>query len=150
MTGFDAWMYQRMIEDSPEAVIVADADGRIQFWNAAASFIFGFTAEEALGETLDLIIPDPQRARHWAAYRQVMLSGETRYGRDLLAVPVMRKDGTRLSVEFHVVLLRNDDGRIAANRRVPRDVTARWQRERALIQRVRDLTSELAQSTSST
>jgi PAS domain S-box-containing protein len=144
MTLFEPWMYQRMVDDSPEAVIVADADGVIRFWNAAATVVFGFAQPEAVGRTLDLIVPEAQRARHWAGYQQVMRTGETRYGRELLAVPAMRKDGVRISVEFHVVLLRDDAGRLAGIAAFLRDVTARWQRERALTQRVRELESRVS------
>jgi PAS domain S-box-containing protein len=145
MSVFEQWMYQRMVDDSPEAVIVADADGMIRFWNTAAMEVFGHTESEALGQTLDLIVPEAQRSRHWAGYHQVMRTGETRYGRDLLAVPAMRKDGVRISVEFHVVLLRDSAGALVGVAAFLRDVTARWQRERALANRVRELESELAQ-----
>jgi PAS domain S-box-containing protein len=142
-------MYQRMVDDAPVAVIVADAEGSIRFWNAAASEIFGFTQSEALDHTLDLIVPEAQRARHWAGYRNVMQTGETRYGRQQLAVPAMRKDGSRISVEFHVVLLRDDAGKLVGIAAFLRDVTDRWQRERALTQRVRELESELVEPLSS-
>jgi PAS domain S-box-containing protein len=143
MTEFQPWMYQRIIDDSPEAVIVADAEGIIRYWNAAAGALFGYTQAEALGHKLDLIIPEPQRARHWAGYERVMQSGETRYGRDLLAVPAVRKDGARVSIEFHIVQLRDNAGRLTAIAALLRDVTERWQRDRAQAQRLRELESRL-------
>ena len=136
---FEEWMYQRMIDDSPVAVIVADAQGNIRFWNTAAAEIFGHTDTEAIGRSLDLIIPEPQRDRHWTGFHQVMRTGETRYGRGLLAVPAVRKDGGRISVEFHVVLLRDDGGSLVGIAAFLRDVTERWQRERAMAQRIREL-----------
>jgi PAS domain S-box-containing protein len=78
-----------------------------------------------------------------------MQTGETRYGRQQLAVPAMRKDGSRISVEFHVVLLRDDAGKLVGIASFLRDVTDRWQRERALTQRVRELESELVEPLSS-
>lgn len=144
MTLIEPWMYQQMIDDSPEVVIVADTEGLIRFWNAAATELFGHSATEAIGQSLDVIIPEAQRARHWAGYQRVMQSGETRYGRELLAVPAVRKDGSRISVEFHIVLLRDDAGRLAGIAAFLRDVTARWQRERALAQRVRELECQTA------
>jgi PAS domain S-box-containing protein len=145
MHGLGSSMYQAIVEQSPEAIVVADPDGRIQFWNRAAEDIFGFPAAEALGHSLDLIIPEPQRERHWAGYRAVMRSGQTRYGRDLLAVPAMRKDGARISVEFYVVLLRDDDtGQIAGIAALIREVTAHWQRDRELQQRLRALEAQVA------
>lgn len=143
MTQFEPWMYQRMVDHSPVAVIVADPEGVIRFWNAAATEVFGFTQSEALDRTLDLIVPVPQRARHWAGYQNVMQTGQTRYGRQQLAVPAMRKDGSRISVEFHVVLLRDDTERLVGIAAFLRDVTDRWQRERELTQRLRELESEL-------
>ena len=137
-------MYQRIVEHSPEAIVVADPDGLIQFWNHAAEAIFGYPATEALGHSLDLIIPEPQRERHWSGYRAVMRSGQTRYGRDLLAVPAVRKDGARISVEFYVVLLRDDTGQIAGIAALIREVTARWQRDRDLQQRLRALEAQAA------
>ena len=145
MTQFEPWMYQRMVDDSPIAVIVADPEGVIRFWNAAATEVFGFTQSEALDQTLDLIVPEPQRARHWAGYQNVMQTGQTRYGRQQLAVPAMRKDGSRISVEFHVVLLHDDAERLVGIAALLRDVTHRWQRERALTQRVRELEAKLVE-----
>jgi PAS domain S-box-containing protein len=133
------WLYRRIVEESPEAIVVADTAGVIQFWNPSAETIFGFSAEEAVGHSLDLIIPEPQRERHWAGYHAVMRTGETRYGRELLAVPAVRKDGTRISVEFYVVLLRNESGAIRGIAALVRDVSARWQRDRELQQRLRAL-----------
>jgi PAS domain S-box-containing protein len=139
MHAVGSTLYQRIVEQSPEAIVVADRDGLIQFWNRAAEDIFGYVAAEALGHSLDLIIPEPQRERHWAGYHAVMRSGQTRYGRDLLAVPAVRKDGARISVEFYVVLLPDDTGQIAGIAALIRDVTAHWQRDRELQQRLRAL-----------
>jgi PAS domain S-box-containing protein len=84
----------RLLKDMPDALIVADADGIIRFWNAGAERIFGFTAAEAIGQSLDLITPENLRARHWDGYRRTMQTGETKYGAgDLLSVPALRKDG---------------------------------------------------------
>lgn len=135
-------MYQRIVDASPEAVVVADTDGRIRFWNSSAEIVFGYTAGEAVGQSLDLIIPEPQRERHWTGYRAVMQSGQTRYGRDLLAVPAIRKDGARISVEFYVVLLRDETDEIVGIAALIRDVTAHWQREREMQQRLRALEAE--------
>jgi PAS domain S-box-containing protein len=114
-----------------EAVVVSDRNGVIVFWNHAAEEMFGYSAAEATGQSLDLIIPEPFRASHWAGYQAVMSSGVTRYGRDLLAVPAMRKDNRRISLEFSIVLLRDDGGEVAGAAAIIRDVTARWERERA-------------------
>jgi PAS domain S-box-containing protein len=117
-----------------DAIVFADREGVIHFWNPGAERIFGFTAEEAIGRSLDLIIPEPQRARHWDGFRRVMKTGESRYGGgDVLAVPGLRKDGARISLEFSIVLLRSAaDGRPEGMAAVLRDVTARFQELRTL------------------
>ncbi len=98
----DDAIYRTVLEESPEAVVFADRDGIIRFWNRGATELFGHTAEETIGQRMDMIIPENLRARHWEGYERVMVQGEpSRYGRrDMLKVPALRKDGTRVSVEF--------------------------------------------------
>lgn len=135
---------REIMEGTPDAVIVADREGVIRFWNAGAAAMFGYSAEQALGRSLDLVIPERQRERHWEGYRRVMATGVTRYGQgDLLAVPALRSDGSRISVEFTIVLLRGD-GQPAGAAAVMRDVTERWQRERALRERLAALEAAAA------
>jgi len=123
----------RLVACCPEAVIYADAVGRIRFWNAAASRIFGFAEEEALGASLDLIIPERLRARHWQGYDEVMRGRGSRYGEgDLLAVPARHKDGRQISVEFTILPLRDDSGALLGITAFLRDVTARFEEMRAL------------------
>jgi PAS domain S-box-containing protein len=124
---------EKLIESAGDAIVAADTEGRIILWNAAAERIFGYAKSEALGNTLDLIIPERLRERHWTGYRQVMQTGKTRYGTELLRVPAAHKDGRRLSIAFTVTLL---DGGIAA---FMRDETARWNEERALRERIKEL-----------
>jgi PAS domain S-box-containing protein len=131
MTPTSSTLAERIVAGMSEAVIVSDPQGVIILWNHGAEAMFGYAAAEALGQSLDLIIPERFRARHWDGYRTVMSTGVTRYGRELLAVPAIRKDGTRLSIEFSLALLRDDDGAIAGAAAIVRDVTARWERERA-------------------
>ncbi len=120
-----------------DAIIAADEQGLIQFWNPGAERMFGFSATEAVGQSLDLIIPPQLRDRHWQGYRDVMKSGQSRYGQgDVLAVPGMRKDGTRISLEFTIVPLRAADGRWTGLGAVLRDVTARFEELRALREKV--------------
>ncbi|HEX2135302.1 MAG TPA: PAS domain S-box protein [Microvirga sp.] len=120
-----------------DAVIATDREGVIQVWNPGAERIFGYRAEEALGRSLDLIIPEPLRARHWEGFRQVMSTGQSRYGTgDLLSVPGIRKDGRRISLEFTIVPLAGDEGGIAGIAAVMRDVTRRFEEIRSLKQRL--------------
>jgi PAS domain S-box-containing protein len=141
MTGRDGqdWVFRAIVDGAPEAIIAADPQGVIRLWNAGAEAIFGYQAAEALGRTLNLIIPERYRERHWAGYRGVMETGTTGYGGRLLAVPAVRKDGARMSIEFHVVVLRDPSGAVAGVAAIVRDVTEHWERERALRQRIQEL-----------
>ena len=123
----------RFVCDCPDAIIYADAQGRIRFWNGAATRIFGFTEAEALGESLDLIVPDRLRARHWQGYEHVMTGGESRYGAgDLLAVPARHKDGRQISIEFTILALHDNTGAMLGIAAFLRDATARFEEVRAL------------------
>jgi len=116
-----------------DAIVYADREGVIRFWNPGAERLFGFVAAEAEGRSLDLIIPEPQRARHWAGFHKVMESGESRYGHgDLLAVPGLRRDGSRISIEFTIVPVHAEDGRMEGMIAILRDVTRRFEEMRAL------------------
>ena len=126
------WLAAAVVRESPEAMVVADPEGIIRLWNGGAERVFGHSAAEALGSSLDLIIPERQRARHWQGYARTMATGQTRYGDQLLAVPATHRDGRRLSIEFSVALLRDTEGRIAGISAVIRDVTERRAAERAL------------------
>jgi PAS domain S-box-containing protein len=122
-----------LVAGMPEAIIYADAAGLIQVWNAGAVRMFGFAEQEALGRSLDIIIPPNLQERHWHGYRETMRTGQTRYGEgQLLSVPAVRKDGTRLSVEFTIVPFTGDDGRMVGIAAIMRDATARFEELRAL------------------
>lgn len=135
---------QRIVADAADAVIFADRDGIIRLWNSGAEAMFGYKSEEAIGQSLDLIIPERLRERHWEGYHRVMATGVTRYGRnDLLAVPAVRRDGERISLEFTVSLIRNDAGELQGIAAILRDVTARWQEDRATKQRLTELETKV-------
>lgn len=124
---------EAVLHTTADAIIATDADGTVTFWNPGATRIFGFTAEEAAGQSIDLIIPENLRARHWEGFRRVMATGESRYGEgDLLAVPAMTKDGRRISIEFTIAMLRDAAGRLAGTVAILRDVTARFEEMRRL------------------
>ena len=138
-TGSLGGLYQQIIEGAQDAIVFADPDGIIRLWNSGAEAIFGYSAEEALGQTLDLIVPEKMRERHWEGYRKVMDIGVTKYGSDILAVPALRKDDSRLSVEFTIVLLKDDTGKPQGTAAIMRDMTERWQREKELKKRLAEL-----------
>jgi PAS domain S-box-containing protein len=123
----------RLVADSPDAIVYADADGHIRYWNAAATRIFGFAESEALGARLDLIIPERLRGRHWEGYGKVMGGGESRYADGaLLAVPALHKDGHQISIEFTILPLRDAVGALRGIAAFLRDATVRFEEMRAL------------------
>jgi PAS domain S-box-containing protein len=138
-------IHRRIVSDASDAIVFADASGRIRLWNAGAESIFGYAASEALGQSLDLIVPEKQRARHWDGYHRVMETGASRYGaRDRLSVPALRKDGSRVSIEFTIVLVLGGDGKPAGIAAILRDVSESWNRERELRARIRELEAKRA------
>jgi PAS domain S-box-containing protein len=127
-----------------DAVVVTDAAGAIVLWNPAAERMFGYTEGEALGASLDLIIPERLRKRHWDGYHQTLRTGETKYGTTLLRVPAAHRDGSALSIAFTVAMLHDADGRPSAVAAVIRDETSRFNEDRALRKRLAELEAQLA------
>jgi len=126
---------------SADAVVATDRAGVIRTWNPGAERIFGHREGEALGQSLDVIIPERLRARHWDGFRQVIETGESRYGAgDLLSVPSIRRDGQRISVEFTIVPLKDEQGQMTGMAAVMRDVTKRFDEMKALRQKLSEAT----------
>ena len=130
---------QQILSLAPDAILFADREGIIRLWNQGAERIFGCPAEEAIGQSLDLIIPEKLRVRHWDGYHKTMATGETRYGTDMLAVPAMHHDGSRISTEFTIVLLRDESGQPLGVAAILRDVTAQRQKEKEMQDRIAEL-----------
>ncbi len=132
--------YRRLANESPDAIIYADTSGMIQFWNHGAERIFGFEAAEVYGKSLNIIIPENLRKRHWDAYAETMRTGRTRYGSgDVLAVPGLRKDGLHLSIEFTILPFRDREGRMLGVAAILRDVTKRFEETQRLREEVATL-----------
>ena len=127
-----------------DAVMVCDAQGAIVLWNPACERMFGHTEAEALGQSMDLIIPERLRKRHWEGYDKTMSTGITKYGTDVLRVPAVDKAGNSLSIAFTVAMLHTPDGKVSAIASIIRDETSRFAEERALKKRVADLETQLA------
>ena len=135
--------YQQLVEMIGDAVVVADASGEINLWNPAAERLFGFTQAQALGKSLDLIIPERLRERHWAGYEKTMASGETRYAHDVLRVPAVHKDGRALSIAFTVGLLYGPQREVKGIVAVIRDETTLFVEERNLHKRLTELETNM-------
>jgi PAS domain S-box-containing protein len=130
-------LIEAVLGTTSDAIIATDADGCIIFWNPGATRIFGFTPEEAVGNSLDLIIPENLRERHWAGYNRVMATGQSHYGQgELLSVPGLTKDGRRISVEFTIVLLHDGGNMPVGIAAILRDVTKRFEDSRELKRQI--------------
>jgi len=137
-----AIQHAQLIEAIGDAIVVADVNGAITLWNPAAERMFGFTRDEAMGQSLDLIIPQRLQQRHWDGYHKTMETGLTRYGHDLLRVPATHKDGRTLSIAFTVALLYSEQHAVTGIAAVIRDETQRFQEERSLRKRLAELEAE--------
>jgi PAS domain S-box-containing protein len=123
----------RLVSGMSDAIVYADAEGVIRLWNRGATRIFGFAETEALGCSLDIVIPEGLRERHWQGYRATMRTGQSRYGDgQILSVPAVRKDGARISVEFTIVPFTDDSGQMIGIAAIMRDTTAQFEELRAL------------------
>jgi len=136
-------IYQQIVDFAQDAILFADRDGNIRVWNSGAETIFGYTSEEAIGKSLDLIVPEKLRERHWEGYQRVMETGQSRYGSELLKVPAIRKDGSTISVEFTILLVRNHQNEIIGTAAIIRDVTEGWKQEKELKQKLKFLEDQL-------
>ncbi len=131
--SFEDTLAKAVLSTRSDAIVASDEKGAITFWNSGAERIFGFAPEEALGQSLDIIIPEQLRERHWVGYREVMGGRKSRYGEgDILAVPAIRKDGSRISVEFTIAPMYDAGGKMTGMASILRDVTKRFEELRAL------------------
>jgi PAS domain S-box-containing protein len=138
--GASGELARAIMQTPSEAIIATDQDGLITFWNPGAERIFGHPAAEALGQSLDIIIPERLRAAHWKGFSDVIRTGESRYGAgEVLSVPGIRRDGERISLDFTIVILNGADGSIVGMAAILRDVTARFEELKGLRRRLREL-----------
>ena len=133
-------VFTALCEDAPDAILFADLEGKIRFWNAGAIATFGYSAAEAIGQSLDLIIPEKLRQRHWDGYHQVMASGQSKYGSQLLSVPALHKEKDRkLFSDFSIIMIKDDAGQLLGIAAIMRDSTAQKAREKELRERIKEL-----------
>jgi PAS domain S-box-containing protein len=125
--------YRTLAREAPDAIVYADAAGRIAFWNKGAERIFGFSEADAIGKSLDIIIPENLQKRHWDGFAETVRTGKTRYGTgDVLAVPAVRKGGALISIEFTILPFFDRTGRILGIAAILRDVTKRFEEMKVL------------------
>lgn len=113
-----------LLHELPDAVIYSDRDGLVRYWNAGAERIFGFTAAEAMGQSLDIIIPERLRERHWQGYRHMMETGQSAHGpEEVLSVPAVTKTGESRSIQFTLAPVLDAAGQVESIAAVLRDGT---------------------------
>ena len=132
-------LFQAIVEQAPDAIIFADRDGAIRVWNRGAEAVFGYSAAEVLGNSLDVIIPERLRRAHWEGFRRAIDTGQTKYGNRVLTTRSVHKDGTRLYVDLSFGLVRDGAGAVAGALAIGRDCTARYLSDGALRARVAEL-----------
>lgn len=135
--------FESLVNALGDAVCVCDKAGTITFWNPGAERMFGFSKAEAEGASLDIIIPEKQRKRHWDGYFVTMETGVTKYGNDVLRVPALTKSGETISIAFTVAMLFGEDGRPNAIASVMRDETDKFNKDRALRKRLAELEAQV-------
>lgn len=139
--SFSDTVTEAVLSTNSDAIIAADQEGIIRFWNPGAERIFRYASGWAIGQSLDIIIPERLRKRHWEGYYRVIKSGESRYGHgDILAVPGIAKGGAGVSVEFTIVPLRDGTDRLIGLAAIMRDVTKRFEEIRLLKQKLAEAT----------
>lgn len=145
--NFSTGLTDALLNSASDAIIATNREGVVTFWNPGATRIFGFSSDEAIGQSLDFIIPENLRARHWEGYRHTMATGESRYGTgDLLSVPALTKSGTRISVEFTIVMLRDERGLPDGTVAVLRDITKGFIEKLALRRELAELRRTASQA----
>ena len=128
-----------LVEQAPDAMIFADGDGVIRVWNEAASRVFGHASEAALGQSLDLIIPEQFREAHWKGFDRALEDGRTKYEGKALPTRSVRADGETIYVELSFAIIRDDDGEVIGSLAQARDITERREQERATRARLKEL-----------
>ncbi|HEX5369540.1 MAG TPA: PAS domain S-box protein [Dehalococcoidia bacterium] len=133
-------------DQAPDAVIFAGKDGVIRAWNAAATRIFGFDSSEALGQSLDLIIPEQFREAHWTGFERALAAGSTKYSGKALPTRSQRKDGATIYVELSFAIIHDDSNQVIGALAHARDISERWAQDREQRRRLRDLEAKLNQA----
>jgi PAS domain S-box-containing protein len=135
-----------LLDQSPDAVIFAGRDGVIQEWNAAAEAVFGFARDEAVGQSLDLIVPERSREAHWTGFDRALADGDTKYRGKALPTRALRKNAADIYVELTFAIVKDAGGAVIGALAHARDISERWERERQQRRRLQELEQQLGQA----
>jgi PAS domain S-box-containing protein len=119
----DAGLLRSVLEGLSDALVLADTAGVIRFWNAAAERIFGYPRAQALGQSLNLLIPERFRPAHDAGFARAVETGALRSGTRVLRTRSNHRDGRRLYVDFTFAVLKDAAGHVFAVQALARDAT---------------------------
>ncbi len=131
-----------LLDQAPDAVIFAGADGLISYWNEAAERVFGFSAGKAVGQSLDLIIPEQFREAHWKGFDHALKQGDTKYRGEALATRAVRADGETIYVELSFAIAKDRNGKVIGALAMARDITVRFNRDREMRRKLRELEAQ--------
>lgn len=125
----------------PEAVIFCDLEGVVRVWNGGAEKVFGWTAEEAIGQSLDMIIPERMRKAHWDGFNQAIARGGVKPGRTSMITRSLHKTEESIYIDMSFEMVRNEAGDMLGSLAVVRDATKRFTEEKALRKQLAELTA---------
>ena len=123
--------FAALFDQAPVSLVLADREGRIVAWNRASEALFGFSAGDVLGQSLDVIVPEHLRDAHWKGYDRSLASGETKYVGQVMTTRAVHKDGRRLYVDFSFSMLKDEHGQVIGALAAGRDGTERFLAQRA-------------------
>ena len=132
-------VFRRIVEQTTDAIIFADREGLIRIWNQGAESVFGFPAGEVLGKSLDVIIPEELRKKHWEGYGKAIETGRTRLGSRVLTTRSCHKDGSRLYVDLSFAVIVDDSGHAEGTLAIGRNVTERYLADKTLRKHAAEL-----------
>lgn len=136
ITDVNSDIYRRIVEQTTDAIIFADREGLIRIWNKGAESVFGFSAEEVLGKSLDVIIPEELRRRHWEGYSKAIAHRRTRTGGRVLNTRALHKDGRRLYAGMSFAVILDESGHAEGALAIARNITERYLADKALRKHV--------------
>ncbi|MGH8627368.1 MAG: PAS domain-containing protein [Gammaproteobacteria bacterium] len=139
----DKYLFQAIVEQVSNAIIFADRQGVIRLWNAGAEAVFGYSSEEVIGQSLDVIIPERLRPAHWKAFDKAVETGRTKYGRQVMVTSSIHKTGKKLYVDLSFAIVSDGSGEVVGAAAVASDATERYLAEAALRKQVAELEAQL-------